>query len=806
MHPSDVSAMSLSTLGDVLRRSAPLVSIDGDESVVTLARVLHEKRVDAVVILHGNTLAGLVTSRDVAACIARAEHLDDVPVSQIMTTNPVSLSAHESPARALAIMRSGRFRHIPVVAPNGDVMGVVDVLNLAYDAITRLQLSYSMIPSRRSFDFMRAAKASIEKPTLRPIVETSPLVTLSRENTVTEACEAIVKHHLAAVVIVDENGVLDGIFTCRDATTRVVAKHKDPNVVTLAQVMTQSPDCASPDYTILESLQRMQACGFRHLPVVEDHSRKVVGLVNVLQLASDALLDVDAADSNSYKARDTANYRRSTSTGLASFFSSLFSSTSYAQPAPPPPRPPPPPSQPSAVPISGRQFSTLSRRELLLSSTAPSSEAACATFKFRDINNEYRRVRVPFEVEPGAFDNFVINVRRRFMGSSSTSGPVKLKYVDEDGDEVLMSNDEDLASCLEEFSNSKGKTIQLKVYEAERRASGHVPSPVSSRSNSVVGSPRGSLVSPSSGPSVPARGTPAFAPLSSASSVSGHSEAKTAELTPSALKAQDAHTKMMDGDVQEAIALFNDAIALDSGNARALGGRGAAHLINGNSTGAEEDYRAAIALLDEGKGGKVGDPTFEMCTFGLVEALIDQRRYEEAVHVAGRLDPENGSAKSAFRDELESASAAARTALEANEFGDAMSMYSNALRVESAYLELTTEELPRASLRVGRAKCYKMLEDYDMALEDYEAAIKLEPESVAGHKGCAKCLAELEQMDRALEAYERAHKLDPADDEVNREIKLLKEMLPDPLAEKKNEIAKLGAMLGTMKFATAKRT
>ncbi len=824
-HPDNLHTMALRTLGDVVRRSAPLVVVSPDDTVVALARVLHDKRVDAVAVLRNSDFLGLVTSRDVASCIARRDILTTVSVSQIMTAAPITLAAHDSPARALALMREGRFRHIPVLGgPSGaSVIGIVDVLHLAYDAITRLQASYSMIPSRRTFDFMRAARANIEKPTLRPIVETSPLVTLSRRNTVADACEAIVKNHLAAVVIVDDDGILDGIFTCRDATTRVVAKEKDSVTLTLEEVMTSSPDCASPDFTILESLQRMQACGFRHLPVVEDHSRKVIGLVNVLQLASDTLIQTSKIEAAPRMSRSSpppspAGSRRGNSStsggGLGTFFANLFSSANYAHPVLSPQRRPPSIGRTSSSSVVAhgaanagkRQFSTLSRRELLLQPvTSPSTASSFVSFKFRDINEEFRKVRVNTMLSPGCFDQFVIDVRRRFMGASAQAGAIKLKYIDEDGDAVLISNDEDLASCLEDSRRLKGKAVDLRVSLVQQRGS-RGTSPFSSRSNSFHNSPLSNVT-----PKVisPPRGS---APSPSRSStVSTQSDTRPPptppQATPSELKAQEAHARMMDGNIPAAITLFDSALALDPGNAFAMGGRGAARLIGGNSTGAEEDYRGAIALLDAGRGGRVGDRTFETCILGLVEALIDQRRYEEAVSVAGRADAKTGGSRctDAFRDELESSSAAARKALEANEFGDAMSMYSNALRVEVAFLSLASDEMPRADLRIGRAKCYKMLEDYDMALEDYEAAVKIEPESVAAHKGCAFCLAEMEQMDRALEAYERAHKLDPGDEDVNKQIKLLKSLLPDPLEEKKVEIAKLGAMLGNMNFAIPKK-
>lgn len=812
--------MSIRSLGDVVHRSGSCVTVPEDANVYTLAESLAQARVDACAVLCNatNRLAGVATSRDVAKCVARGEDLHLSKVSEVMMAHPITLPPAETPANALALMREGGFRHIPVVSEeDGSVMGIVDVLSLAYDAITRLQVSYSMIPTRRGFEFMRAARENMEKPTLRPIVEKAPVATMLDSCSVTDACETFVREHLTAIVVVDGKGVLDGIFTCSDVVNRVVMAHRNPVKTELIDVMTTNPDCAAPDFTILESLQRMQACGFRHLPVVETHTRVVVGLVDVLQLASTAISGLATVAEQSTKPHasvEKASSARGQVRGFTSIFSSLFSSSytpnDYEEvevgmdglPVQPEPAP-----LPAAFTRSG-PVSRARRQASFVSELSSSSsryrgipnDVKLASFKFKDLNNEYRKIKVPMTFEPGAFDMLVVNVRRRFAGASCV-GPIKIKYVDEDHDEVLISNDDDLFSCFEDFADSKSKTIHLRVTALARTSSSQIQSPVSSTPSSAIGSPRNQSLSP-----IERQETQGIETSPELPAVSERKEqpgmrrtiSRQVAQSPSMQKVAEAQKLMLDGKMEDAIHLYEEALRLDPNNPRAQGGRAATRLLNGNSTGAEEDYRAAIAMVDGGKGEATDEMTLQMCIIGLVESLIDQRRYEEAVTVAGRIDPSTGvtGCMDAFRDELDSASNAARQALEAGEFGDAMSCYSNALRVEAGYLQLMPTETGRASLRLGRAKCYKALEDYDMALEDYEAAVMLEPESVAGHKGCGKCFAELEQMDRALESYERAHKLDPADDEVTKEIEVIKGMLPDPLQEKKDEIKKLGALLG----------
>lgn len=800
--------MSIRSLGDIVARAPPCVCIPEDASAFNLADTLVQHKVDAVAVLSSadNSLIGIATTRDVAKCLARGENMPDITVSQFMTVRPVTLPPSETPATALALMREGSFRHIPIVRQTDSaLLGIVDVLNLACDAIARLQVSYSMIPSRRAFDFMRAARDKIEKPTLRPILDRSPVATLTKDHTVADACQIFIRHNLAAVVIVDANNVLDGIFTCRDVASRVVSKRLNPHQTKLEHVMTLNPDCAAPSYTVLESLQRMHACAFRHLPVVDNHSRELLGLVDVLELASHTLLGLqtaadtmDASNAISKPEATLSNRQGRQRSMLPTIFSGLFSSY-YAEPE-----------SAQHVPLRPPLHRPTTRKQTHLSSLQPrrnltSPDVPLASFKFKDINGEYRRIKVPMIVAPGVFDKFVFDVRRRFT-SPLHDGGIKIKYIDEDKDEVVISNDEDLAGCFEDHMESRDKTIFLRVYEIVHTSNSHSQSPVSSNPSSTPGSPRRRLNSvrseasaPADAYNVPRDGLP------QPQEVTVTMKRRTSQMsikTPSQQKTAMAHRKMLDGKHEEAISLYEEALKLNPNNARAQGGRAAARLFNGNSVGGEEDYRSAIQMIEEGRGGTVGDLTYQMCVVGLVESLIDQRRYEEAAAVAARIKSDCGNTGciDAFRDELDSASNAAREALDDNEFPDAMNCYTNAIRVENGYLKLVPTETFRASLRLGRAKCYKALEDFDMALEDYEAAVEIEPESVAGHKGCGKCLTELEQLDRALEAYQTAQKLDHADEEVRKEIEAIKRILPNPMESKRAEIAKLGALLNSLKL------
>jgi len=103
-------------------------------------------------------------------------------------------------------------------------------------------------------------------------------VTLPPEATVKDACERMRDRRIGAVLIIEADRRLVGIFTGRDAVHRVLAAGKNAARTTLAEVMTRDPDTMPPGNTAIEALRRMEDGRFRHLPIVDDG--KVVGIVS----------------------------------------------------------------------------------------------------------------------------------------------------------------------------------------------------------------------------------------------------------------------------------------------------------------------------------------------------------------------------------------------------------------------------------------------------------------------------------------------------------------------------------------------
>jgi signal-transduction protein with cAMP-binding, CBS, and nucleotidyltransferase domain len=117
-------------------------------------------------------------------------------------------------------------------------------------------------------------------------------VTLPASTTVMMAARHMHSRRVSAVLVTEGDADLIGIFTERDAISRVLADGRDPAETTLAEVMTDNPDFVSPQNTAMEVVQLMQALRCRHLPIVNEG--KAVGLVSRGKLRGLAGNDVNA--------------------------------------------------------------------------------------------------------------------------------------------------------------------------------------------------------------------------------------------------------------------------------------------------------------------------------------------------------------------------------------------------------------------------------------------------------------------------------------------------------------------------------
>ncbi len=123
------------------------------------------------------------------------------------------------------------------------------------------------------------------------IIAGRTLVTATKDMTVRDACRLMVEKKIGAVLVV-EKGRIAGIFTERDALTKVLAASLDPDKTTVAKVMVADLQTIRAAQPLAYALHMMAEGGFRHVPVVDDNGLPL-GMVSARDALGQDMLELE---------------------------------------------------------------------------------------------------------------------------------------------------------------------------------------------------------------------------------------------------------------------------------------------------------------------------------------------------------------------------------------------------------------------------------------------------------------------------------------------------------------------------------
>jgi len=104
-----------------------------------------------------------------------------------------------------------------------------------------------------------------------------PVNSVHPDTTVTESVRRMHSENIGALLVMEDDH-LTGIFTERDALTKVLAAGVDPNGTKVSAVMTEDPFFVDPSTTVEEAMSIVTHRKVRHLPIL--HNGKLVGIVS----------------------------------------------------------------------------------------------------------------------------------------------------------------------------------------------------------------------------------------------------------------------------------------------------------------------------------------------------------------------------------------------------------------------------------------------------------------------------------------------------------------------------------------------
>ena len=472
----------------MLRPKKPIIS-SIDASILEVAKSLASKRASSGVIVDGNGgLAGIITDTDFTRRVV-AKHIEPSSrnIEDVMTPDPKFVPDFHSAVDAMMTMIENNFRHLPVSDESGAIIGVLDIAKCLNDAITKLQRAAEKSNDVATHLIKQALEnagqgSAALKAILGPLVSQgfgnqssrslgsilvdSPSAIVESESSVLEAAILMAESRKAALV--QENGKLVGIFGFKDMMCRVIAKELDPEYTQIGEVMTPSPEYVSPNMSILEALQCMHDNHFLTLPVCEDDGT-IVGVVNVMDVINGcggaegwrAVFDsaLEIADDNS--ANPSGSYSASNQSPrllipLKEQAITVSKNSPFVTPR-----------GPNNIPTTlefneANNFDEGSFNDTFL------TDMHAVTFKIVDMTGHTHRVKS---------DTKIMSLQKAFakkIGSTNHES-LRFKFVDDEGDAILVTTDDDLLEAVKlsraSSGSSRGESAVVKLTATEITAS-----------------------------------------------------------------------------------------------------------------------------------------------------------------------------------------------------------------------------------------------------------------------------------------------------------------------------------------------
>ena len=117
--------------------------------------------------------------------------------------------------------------------------------------------------------------------------------TVSVLATVEDAIQMMMDKDVGAVAVIDEQGIVAGMFTERDILAKFALSGRDAKTTPVRGLMSPMVEMATDETTAAEAFKVMLERHYRHLPVVDERGR-VLGILsirNILEARIDDLLE-----------------------------------------------------------------------------------------------------------------------------------------------------------------------------------------------------------------------------------------------------------------------------------------------------------------------------------------------------------------------------------------------------------------------------------------------------------------------------------------------------------------------------------
>ncbi|MEM3396108.1 MAG: CBS domain-containing protein [Thermoplasmata archaeon] len=223
----------------------PAPKVSPDASIEEVAEMMHTTGHRAILVVEGNTLKGIVSRRDLVAAVSEMKNYAELPVSNIMSQEPICISESDTLDRARQLIKSLDETNIPVVDKKGKAVGVIGLKDIA-SALSRDR-------QKGKRDWLKQAPATtIEVKSIM-----NPPITVDPESNLREAIQLMKKNRISSV-LVTENSKPVGILTAADVVEYVASSISRPSTYVQITGLEEDHDTMDAfDHIVSKGLKRI---------------------------------------------------------------------------------------------------------------------------------------------------------------------------------------------------------------------------------------------------------------------------------------------------------------------------------------------------------------------------------------------------------------------------------------------------------------------------------------------------------------------------------------------------------------------
>ena len=124
------------------------VTVGPDDTVFTALDLLAKFDIGAVLVLERGRLVGIFSERDYARkIILKGKASKDTPVREIMSDKLSCVTLNQTVEECMALMTDKHVRHLPVIGPHQEVLGIISIGDLVKEVISDQKFTIEQLVS-----------------------------------------------------------------------------------------------------------------------------------------------------------------------------------------------------------------------------------------------------------------------------------------------------------------------------------------------------------------------------------------------------------------------------------------------------------------------------------------------------------------------------------------------------------------------------------------------------------------------------------------------------------------------------------